>query len=166
MGPRRKARECGLQVLYLLETQGRQIPPPGQPLAQVSTNPLQEVSAERVEEALNDFFEHFDAPDRTHTYTAEIVQGVVTSLDKIDEVLTQSSPRWRVSRMAVVDRNVLRIAAYELLQENGPPPRAVLDEAVEVARRYGSEKSSAFVNGVLDTLIRQIRPAAAKERDE
>lgn len=166
MGPRRKARECGLQVLYLLETQGRQIPAPGQSLAQVSTNPLHEVSAERVDEALNDFFEHFDAPDRTHTYTAEIVQGVVASLEKIDDLLSQSSPRWRVARMAVVDRNVLRIATYELLQEKGPPPRAVLDEAVEVARRYGSEKSSAFVNGVLDTLIRQVRPAEAKERDE
>lgn len=163
MGPRRKARECGLQVLYLLETQERQLPSPGQHLVQVSSNPLHEVSGERLSEALHDFFEHFDAPDRTHTYTEEIVRGVLTHLERIDELLGQASPRWRVSRMAVVDRNVLRIAAYELLQENGPPPRAVLDEAVEVARRYGSEKSSAFVNGVLDTVIRQLRPADAKD---
>lgn len=165
MGPRRKARECGLQVLYLLETQERQVPTPGQRLVEVSTNPLHEVSGGRVSEALNDFFEHFDAPDRTHTYTAEIVHGVVSNLERIDELLGQASPRWRVSRMAVVDRNVLRIATYELLQDNGPPPRSVVDEAVEVARRYGSEKSSSFINGVLDTLIRELRPADAKERD-
>jgi N utilization substance protein B len=84
----------------------------------------------------------------------QLVLGVVANLKEIDERLERASPRWRLSRMAAVDRNVLRIAAYELLFEPEIPAEVVIDEAIEIARRYAGEASPAFVNGVLDQLAR------------
>lgn len=164
MGARRKARECGLQVLYQLETAGRELPAPGRLPPPVRESPLARVGDEEVEEALTAFFENFDAPDRTHAYTEELVHGVVKNLTRIDEVIGRHSPRWRVERMAIVDRNVLRLGVYELMSAPDVPAKVILDEGVEIARRFGSEQSSAFVNGVLDSAARELRPGDVKER--
>lgn len=89
-----------------------------------------------------------------------LYDGLLAHLDDIDNRLTAAAENWRLTRMATVDRNVLRLGAYELLFTQETPPAVAFDEAIELARRYGSADSSAFVNGVLDRLRRE---AAAGE---
>ena len=86
------------------------------------------------------------------TFCLSLYDGVVAKQDEIDLRLAEAAENWRLPRMAAVDRNVLRLGAYELLGAPETPPHVVLDEAIELARRYGAQDSSAFVNGVLDKL--------------
>lgn len=88
-----------------------------------------------------------------------LYDGVLTHVHEIDGRLSQAAENWRLPRMAVVDRNVLRLGAYELLFAGEAPANVVLDEAIELARRYGSADSPAFVNGVLDRLRQSLQPA-------
>jgi N utilization substance protein B len=85
-------------------------------------------------------------------FCLSLYEGVVTHLAAIDQKLSEAAENWRLPRMAAVDRNVLRLGAYELLFASATPPSVALDEAIELARRYGSADSPAFVNGVLDRL--------------
>jgi N utilization substance protein B len=89
-------------------------------------------------------------------FADEVVQGVSADLDRVDEAIRKASTNWRLERMARVDRNVLRLGAWELLQKSAVPRAVILDEAVELAKRYGSEDSGAFVNGVLDRLANDV----------
>jgi N utilization substance protein B len=89
-----------------------------------------------------------------------LYDGVVTHLADIDERLGQAAENWRLPRMAAVDRNVLRLGAYELLFAPDTPAGVALDEAIELARRYGSADSPGFVNGVLDRLRKDLAPTA------
>lgn len=91
-----------------------------------------------------------------------ILQELVPRLTAIDATLTQTSVRWRIERMAQVDRNILRLVVFELEQRPRTPRPVVLAEAVRLARRYGSERSAGFVNGVADALARRLRPADPK----
>jgi transcription antitermination protein NusB len=86
------------------------------------------------------------------SFCLSLYDGVVAHQGKIDQHLAETAENWRLPRMAAVDRNVLRLGAYELLYVPEIPPNVVLDEAIELARRYGAVDSSAFVNGVLDKL--------------
>jgi N utilization substance protein B len=90
-------------------------------------------------------------------YCAEIVRGVIDKLKEIDGRIGECSEHWRIDRIAVVDRNVLRIAVYELLYRPQIPYRVVIDEAIEVAKTFGTVDSGAFVNGLLDELHKKIR---------
>ena len=87
----------------------------------------------------------------TRDYAKKLIDGVVSRNEEIDKLLTEAAENWRLSRMATVDRNVLRLGTFELLA-NDPdaPPAVALDEAIELARRFGTDDSAAFVNGVLD----------------
>jgi N utilization substance protein B len=91
------------------------------------------------------------------TFTERIVRGVVQHRDGIDQRITDSSTNWRVQRMALVDRNILRIAVYELVYLPEIPPRVILNEAIEIAKRYGTADSGAFINGILDRIANQVR---------
>lgn len=93
-----------------------------------------------------------------------LVRGLLACWDAIDGSIGETSVRWRLDRMAQVDRNVLRLAAFELSERAGTPRGVVLAEAVRLARRYGSEQSARFVNGVADALARRLRPAAPRGR--
>jgi N utilization substance protein B len=86
------------------------------------------------------------------TYALGLFDGVLAKLDAINECLGRAAENWRVARMAVVDRNIMRLGCFELLHETAAPARVVLDEAIELARRYGSADSPAFVNGILDRI--------------
>ncbi|MEM9408800.1 MAG: transcription antitermination factor NusB, partial [Acidobacteriota bacterium] len=88
-------------------------------------------------------------------YAKKLVDGSVTDQQRIDSLLEEQTENWRVERMPIVDRNVLRIAVYELLEQRDVPPLAVVDEAIELAKKYGSEKSGRFVNGLLDGLLKR-----------
>ncbi len=89
-------------------------------------------------------------------FADEVVQGVSADLDRVDEAIRKASTNWRLERMARVDRNVLRLGAWELLQKSAVPRAVILEEAREHAKRYGSEDSGAFVNGVLDRLANDV----------
>ena len=84
-----------------------------------------------------------------------LTRGTVEKLEELDALLDRHSQNWRVARMSVVDRNILRLAAFEMLHAQTPPP-VVIDEALELARRFSSDESVGFVNGVLDALRRQL----------
>lgn len=88
-------------------------------------------------------------------FALALYDGTVAARAAIDERLAQAAENWRVSRMATIDRNILRLGAYELLHAPEQPIRVVFNEAIELARRYGSADSPAFVNGVLDRLNRE-----------
>ena len=92
---------------------------------------------------------------RAHEFATELFEGTLTRRDEIDALVKGQAENWRLERMPAVDRNILRLAVYELLAEPDVPPLVVLDEAIELAKRYGSDQSSAFVNGLLDGLLRR-----------
>ena len=95
-------------------------------------------------------------PAGSHAYALELYDGVRARRQDIDNRLKAAARHWAVPRMPLVDRNVLRLATYELFYGQRPvPPRVVIDEAVELAKRFGSEKSGAFVNGLLDRLWKE-----------
>ena len=134
LGPRRQAREVALQVLYATELNGT-------------------ITAESVRATYSDVAAEFSLPTRARARARELLDGVAEHLAQIDERIAAASENWKVHRLAAVDRNILRVAAFELLWEE-VPTEVVIDEAVEIARRFAAETSPAFVNGVLDVLGR------------
>ncbi len=91
------------------------------------------------------------------TFTDKLVRGVVQHRDGLDQRIADSSTNWRVPRMALVDRNILRVAVYELVSLPEIPPRVILNEAIEIAKRYGTADSGSFINGILDRIANQVR---------
>jgi len=133
---RSQCREWALQFLYQAEFAG-----PHQP------------------EALERFWRHFQTEDAPPAYLLELVEGVTSHLEELDVFIVRYSEHWRLERMTIVDRNLLRLAIYELLYQPNIPVKVVINEAVEMAKRYGSEASGGFVNGILD----QVRMAVGRE---
>lgn len=127
MGARTSGREAALQMLFALEASG---------------DPIERVVAAYWRETPGD--------PEGRDYADEVARGVAGELAAVDEAIRKASTNWRLERMARVDRNVLRLGAWELLRSVNVPRAVILDEAVELAKRFGSEESGAFVNGVLD----------------
>ena len=92
-------------------------------------------------------------PDPALVFARRLVEGVVERTPEIDRLIAEHAENWRIERMSTVDRNVLRLAVYELSTETDVPKVVVIDEAIEIAKRFGSEQSGAFVNGLLDALL-------------
>ena len=141
MGARHSGREAALQMLFQME-----------------------VSGVEAEIAIDLFWRSFadDADPESREYADAAVRGVAASRDDIDRHIVRASAHWRLERMARVDRNVLRLGTWELEQLHDVPRAVILDEAVELAKAFGTDESSAFVNGVLnriaDTLGRVDEP--------
>jgi N utilization substance protein B len=95
--------------------------------------------------------ENFELPEGAREFAAKLVRGIIEHRVELDALLSEHATNWRLSRMAAVDRNTLRIGAYEL-SHTDTPARIVLDEAIELVRRFGSDPSPAFVNGILDAV--------------
>lgn len=142
MTNRRRAREAAAQILYQLD-------------ADPSGSSLSTTSPAHVSDAIDAYFDHFDAPDKSKDFAASIVRGTAHQAAKIDEFLQQTNTRWRVQRMARVDRNVLRIAVYELNFVKELDRKIIINEAIELAKKFGNTDSSRFINGVLDGLGRE-----------
>lgn len=138
---RHRSREAALQVLYALD------------LGCAEGADLARAGAEAFESAA----EHFELPEGARAFAKELIAGVTAHRAALDEVLASHARNWRLVRMATVDRNVLRLAVFELLHSS-TPAAVVIDEAVELARRFGGEKSPAFVNGILDAVAHAVRP--------
>ena len=150
-GKRRRGREMALQMLYQKDMGQATLPqvlhhfdPVGMLEAyrdEGDLPPEETVSSTRT---LADALE----------YAQRLVTGTLSHGDRIDELIRQQADNWRLERMSVVDRNVLRLAVFELLFEPDVPQLVILDEAIELAKRYGTEQSGRFVNGVLDGLLK------------
>ncbi|MGV8040831.1 MAG: transcription antitermination factor NusB [Thermoanaerobaculaceae bacterium] len=136
MGMRRRGRELALQMLYQHELAGN-----------------------NIETIVSSFDELQQAPAATRDFAAALARGTLDRRDEIDARLAEQADNWRLDRMAAVDRNILRLAMFELLFAPDTPPAVVIDEAVEIAKRFGSERSSQFVNGVLDGFLHRGQPA-------
>ena len=175
LGARHRGREVALQVLYAIDLYaiGRRdariarsegdgardapAPPLGEiPPIEVASLPDDPVDAAAL--VFDRVTDHFDVPRSAVAFARALVTDVARSGEALDEIIGLHARNWRVSRMAAVDRNVLRLAVYELRDTETPVP-VVIDEAVDLARRFGSDTSPSFVNGVLDAVAREVRAA-------
>jgi transcription antitermination protein NusB len=137
MGARTTARESALQILFAIDATE------GDP-----------------EQAILDYWRETPGDAEGRVFADALVRGVFAHRERIDEIVSATSTHWRIERMNPVDRNILRLGAYELWQSTDVPRPVILDEAIELAKRYGTEQSGAFVNGVLDQIADQLgRPA-------
>ena len=137
--PRRRSRQIALQVLFALDL----------------TEATRSECSPTAEEAFERVAENFELPEGARAFGQELVCGITLHRAELDALLSEHATNWRISRMAAVDRNILRIGAYELTSTE-TPTRVVLDEAIELARRFGDDPSPSFVNGVLDAVARAI----------
>ncbi len=133
--PRRKARIAAMQALYEGDVS------PHEPLA----------SVERLasDEALT---------DAQRSFARELVEGVLAQRDEIDAIIYRAAPQWPVAQLSAIDRNILRLAIHEILMNNGAPIRVAINEAVELAKVFGSDNSARFVNGVLGAVSLSLAP--------
>ena len=138
MGKRRKARESTLQILFQLEFNDSQ---PDVPLGYDGDGG--KAGKDRLDDVLS------------------LVRGVVSHREAIDDAIQSVSEHWRLPRMVPVDRNILRIAAYEMMFGENLAPAIIINEAIEIAKKYSGERSAVFINGVLDALAKELR---AEER--
>lgn len=134
MRQRTQAREYAVRVLYQLDMTG------GAP-----------------DEVLPAFWRQYPAAEPVQAFAEALVRGTVAQRAMIDEAIARYAEHWQIQRMAAVDRNVLRLGTYELLCCAEIPPKVAINEAVELAKRYGDLESSRFVNGVLDQIHKQER---------
>jgi transcription antitermination protein NusB len=102
------------------------------------------------------FYRHFRERDQVPAYLVKLVEGVTAHQEELDALIRQHSEHWRLERMAAVDRNLLRLSLYELLHQPTIPAKVVINEAVELAKRYGSEESGSFINGILDRIRQHV----------
>lgn len=130
MKKRTRARELALQFLYQLDLRG---------------NDLMEEAEESVRTDESDA--------ETREFALGLIRGTAEHRSQLDEVIQSVAQNWKVARMAVVDRNILRIAAYELLFCKDVPPKVALNEAIELGKRYSTQNSGAFINGILDKIM-------------
>jgi transcription antitermination protein NusB len=130
MGNRRKARELAIQVLYYME------------FAKGSVGELFDVICD-----------NFSPSKAIRAFSKELVYGVRANIDHLDKTIRKSSKNWRLERMSAVDRSILRLGAFEILYVDDTPPKVAIDEAIELGKKYGSEESGAFINGILDSIF-------------
>lgn len=133
MGLRRVARECALQMLYEYDIGKLPVP-----------------------EVLENYWQMESHPAKVREFATQLFAGSVARLKEIDSIIQRHTKHWRLSRMAAVDRNILRLAVYELLAPGKTPSTVVINEALEIAKKYSTTESAQFVNGVLDSIRKDL----------
>jgi len=145
MGTRRKARECALQMLFAADV------------------------AKTQESVLSrDYWSELGEPtldEPTREFANNIVVGTLREIEKIDETIRTRAEHWRIERMAIVDRNVLRLAVYEFLFTD-TPHTVVINEALEIARRFSTFEATQFINGILDAIKHDLEKTSAETQEE
>jgi len=129
MGNRRLSRELAMQALFQIE-----------------------MNQDHSTEAIESFCEHFSFPKNVKPFFLRLIEGVKEFQHKIDPLIERFSENWKISRMSRVDRNVMRIALYELLYCDDIPPKVSINEAIDIGKKFGTEDSGAFINGILDSI--------------
>ena len=148
---RRRARECALQVLYTQDQTGDDA---GAALRAYWAQPVEGVEGADTRP--------IDSEEMS--YCDKLVRGVESQRAALDALIEGASQHWRLPRMPVVDRNILRLAAYELVHCHDVPASACIDEGVEIAKRYGDKDSRAFVNGILDRIAAEVGRGGRRTR--
>jgi len=150
VGKRRLAREMAIQMLYQRDLGESELP------AIFSSFDVPDFLSEREEDvsARSGAQSRLGEARDAFEYARRLVEGTVSNLAEVDALLAQQADHWRIERMPAVDRNILRLAVFELVHEPDVPKLVVLDEAVELAKRFGSDQSARFVNGLLDGLLK------------
>ena len=141
MGRRTKARECAFQMLYQWD---------------MTREPLDAIT--------QSYWSVRTTLDATQARANTLARGTHGDLETIDAAITKASTNWRFERIAAVDRNILRLGVFELMHEPETPAPVIIDEAIEMARRFGEADSPAFVNGVLDAIMRSVRKSGEGRR--
>ncbi len=136
MGKRRKARELALQFLYQLDLRSD-----GDPAS-----------------CSEEFWSRHPVDPEVRAFAETLVRETKLHQEKIDELIAQYAEHWELERMAVVDRNILRAGIFELLWTTEIPPKVAINEAIEVAKKFGTQESSRFINGILDRIHKELRP--------
>jgi len=139
MGRRTKARECAFQILYQWQ-----------------------ISGEPMEQVLDSFWRIRSGTAQMRAMAERLALGARGCVQGLDEAIAAAAANWRLDRIATVDRTILRLGTYELMAERQTPPAVVLDEAVELAKRFGEADSPAFVNGVLHAIRQRLSAAGTK----
>ncbi len=122
-------------------------------------------TCEAVERSFDMFCRNRPIPEKIRPFFLTLVRGVLVNKPVLDMVIERFSSHWRISRMACVDRNVLRIAVYELLYLEDIPDKVAIDEAIEVGKKFGTEESGAFINGILDGILMALKAGSLKRQD-
>jgi transcription antitermination protein NusB len=129
MRNRRKARELAMQALFYMD-----------------------MSQNDSKEAIKLFCENFVTSKRNLSFFLELINGVIKGLPEIDSVIKRFSSNWKISRMSIVDRNIMRLAVYEMLFCGDIPSKVSINEAIDIGKKFGAEESGAFINGILDSI--------------
>lgn len=129
MGFRRKSRELAMQALFYMD-----------------------MSRNISVETLDLYCKNFSSSKKAEPFFLELVKGVISTRSEIDTIIERFSSNWKISRMSGVDRNILRIAVYELVYCRDIPPKVSINEAIDIGKKFGAEESGAFVNGILDSI--------------
>jgi len=140
MRKRTVARECALQILYRID-----------------------ITSDDPDVALKDYWSHSEHPPEIAEFATKLVNGTVSKKQDIDKLITKYAENWTLSRMAVVDRNILRMSGYELLYCPDIPPKVCINEAVELAKKFGDAESGKFVNGILDRIHKENEKTLKKD---
>jgi len=111
-----------------------------------------DVGKQVLETILDSFWEMNEQPEKVRAFATELVRGTISRIKEIDRLIQGHTKNWRLSRMAAVDRNVLRLAVFELLSDAKRPDTVVINEALEIAKKFSTNESAQFVNGVLDSI--------------
>ena len=133
MGKRRSSRELALKFLYQFE-----------------------LNEGDLDEQIKLFLERNSSQEGVENFMKELVMSLVSKMKEIDEIIQKYSDNWILDRMTVIDRNILRIGACELLFNFSTPPKVVINEAIDIAKKYGNEDSPEFINGILDKVYNEI----------
>lgn len=136
MNPRREAREIAFRATYQAD-----------------------VTGEPVERCLGEVFDELDPREDVRVFAGVLVKTLSEHRDEIDASVSRIARNWSIARMAATDRSIIRLAAAELLYHVETPTRVALDEAIEIAKKYGMETSGSFVNGILDRIAQDARPS-------
>ncbi len=146
MGTRRKAREAALQFLFQDDFLGREKAP----------------QSEELEQRFAAFSILYQVNKKARPYARELLVGVFSKIDQIDTAIRAHATNWRLERIAATDRNLLRVGIYELMFGEDVPAQVAINEAVEIAKRFGSEDSPSFINGVLDAVQQSLQDKEAE----
>ena len=133
MGKRRSSRELALKFLY-----------------------QSELNKGNIDEQMKLFLKRNSSQEEVETFMLELVKSILKQINEIDEIIQKFSDNWVLDRMTVIDRNILRMGTCELLFSFSTPPKVVINEAVDIAKKYGNEDSPEFINGILDKIYKEI----------
>jgi len=142
MSPRHQSRIAALQFLYRYD------------LEHTKNQSALRWNSE-LETMLEAHWDHFQVQPDVRPFATSLMKGILENIEKLDPVIEKHSSNWKLSRMSAIDRNLLRLAAYELLVERDNDGAVVINEAIELAKTFGTEDSASFVNGILDTLYKE-----------